>query len=546
MPLLATAQMVRSPAAAAAASCVPVEPCAAVDAGVSAIATAAVAAVVAVPYYVRHARDGTAVLDRTGAAVTIDRWLATKPLRRDVRTRPGPGGRPLAYVSGATVTRALNEAFGFAGWDLQIVSTEQTVCVQLGGGGGGNSTSNNNSKPGKQSWHVAYAAHVRLTHRASGAVREDVGAGDSADPQLCTAVQHAQKASVTDALKRAARHFGDKLGNCLYDGKFRVQGAPETILDALDQYDQDRARHLPPGGGGIGNKGTVPPVPSPPPLSMTTTMPGGPRGATHAQCAPNIKPEPQPRPTQAPRLGVAPPSRAVLVSHHPHRAADGSTTDSSSMAASDPPQPRLPHARAAPHNVPVPHQPPQQPQRGAPVPIAAAASVTAATTATTATMTNPPRVPSAHLPQQQLQPQQKRPQPLPARGVRLPMLLPAVPPNVSHANTSSGGGSAPLTAAQGWQQKSSAVLHHHGTHNSSSSNSNNHHHAPPPQPLPVRPATSSGRRKSPGRPPPPNTAATTTGHDDDAAAVAAKKPKTMAVVSNPYSHSSAAAAAASL
>jgi recombination DNA repair RAD52 pathway protein len=29
-----------------------------------------------------------------------------------------------------------------------------------------------------------------------------------------TAVAHALKASITDAMKRAARHFGDKLGNC--------------------------------------------------------------------------------------------------------------------------------------------------------------------------------------------------------------------------------------------------------------------------------------------------------------------------------------------
>jgi DNA repair and recombination protein RAD52 len=29
-----------------------------------------------------------------------------------------------------------------------------------------------------------------------------------------TAIANALKASITDAMKRAARHFGDKLGNC--------------------------------------------------------------------------------------------------------------------------------------------------------------------------------------------------------------------------------------------------------------------------------------------------------------------------------------------
>ena len=69
-------------------------------------------------------------------------------------------------------------------------------------------------KDDKDRFHVAYTARVRLTHRKSGAYKEDCGAGDSVDRSMGTAVAHAMKASVTDAMKRAARHFGDKLGNC--------------------------------------------------------------------------------------------------------------------------------------------------------------------------------------------------------------------------------------------------------------------------------------------------------------------------------------------
>lgn len=69
-------------------------------------------------------------------------------------------------------------------------------------------------KDEKGRYHVAYTAFVRVTHRRSGAFKEDCGAGDAIDKQLGTAVSNALKASVTDAMKRAARHFGDKLGNC--------------------------------------------------------------------------------------------------------------------------------------------------------------------------------------------------------------------------------------------------------------------------------------------------------------------------------------------
>ena len=49
------------------------------------------------------------------------------------------------------------------------------------------------------------------------------------------------KSSITDAMKRAARHFGDKLGNSLYQGNFSINKAPTTLKDALDNYDIDRA-----------------------------------------------------------------------------------------------------------------------------------------------------------------------------------------------------------------------------------------------------------------------------------------------------------------
>jgi DNA recombination protein Rad52 len=169
--------------------------------------------------------DGTVLLDHRGNPLSVDRLLATKPLRQELSSRPGPGNRKLTYLSGEGVTRTLNEVFGYDGWNLEIKGTNREQC----------------EKDEKSRYHVAYTATVRLTHRKSGAYKEDCGAGDAIDRSMGTAIAHALKASITDALKRCARHFGDKLGNSLYQGTFTIQKAPTTLEQALEMYSTERA-----------------------------------------------------------------------------------------------------------------------------------------------------------------------------------------------------------------------------------------------------------------------------------------------------------------
>jgi DNA recombination protein Rad52 len=180
--------------------------------------------------YIRNPVDHSILSDHEGVPITVDRMLATKPLRSDLMTRPGPGGRPLTYLSGDSVTRNLNDIFGFNQWNLQILRSDQIVCTEV-----------ENPRGGKQ-WHVLYSTHVRITHLPSGCFREDIGCGDVMDRSVVVASQNAVKASVTDAMKRAARHFGDKLGNSLYDSEFNIQNAPGTLAEALDMYDEERAQ----------------------------------------------------------------------------------------------------------------------------------------------------------------------------------------------------------------------------------------------------------------------------------------------------------------
>lgn len=170
--------------------------------------------------------DKTVLTDHKGQPVTVDRMLSTKPLKAELSTRPGPGNRKLLYLSGDSVTRTLNDIFGFDGWNLDIRRVEKVNAVQ----------------DSQQRWHVAYQAAVRLTLSKSHSYREDYGAGDSIDKSLATACAHALKASITDALKRAARHFGDKLGNSLYESQFSMNAAPATLQQALDWADAARAK----------------------------------------------------------------------------------------------------------------------------------------------------------------------------------------------------------------------------------------------------------------------------------------------------------------
>jgi DNA repair and recombination protein RAD52 len=73
-------------------------------------------------------------------------------------------------------------------------------------------------------------------------ILEDCGAGDGIDKSLGTASGHAIKSAITDAMKRAARHFGEKTGNALYHNEFKLNCAPATLKEAFEQFDVQRAK----------------------------------------------------------------------------------------------------------------------------------------------------------------------------------------------------------------------------------------------------------------------------------------------------------------
>ena len=76
---------------------------------------------------VRDSSNGKPLLDHNSKPITVSKMLATKPLKRDLCTRPGPGNRQLTYMSGDAVTRTLNDVFGFDGWSLEVKNTNREV-----------------------------------------------------------------------------------------------------------------------------------------------------------------------------------------------------------------------------------------------------------------------------------------------------------------------------------------------------------------------------------------------------------------------------------
>jgi DNA recombination protein Rad52 len=191
--------------------------------------------------YVRNPCDGAILSDHNGNPVSIGKMLATRPLRGEISTRMGASNRKMPYLSGEQVSRSLNDIFGYDGWDLTVLRVQREEQLKEHG-----------------KYTVCYAAHVRVTIRASGAFREDWGTREATDKNFGKAIDTALKGSVTDALKRAAKHFGDKLGNDIGT----LNTAPTTLQQALDAYDIAQANTK----FGFKNKNNA----TPPPLPQAT------------------------------------------------------------------------------------------------------------------------------------------------------------------------------------------------------------------------------------------------------------------------------------
>lgn len=122
--------------------------------------------------------------------------------------RFGPKGD---YIEGWHAINELNRVFGFDGWSYTIDLTRDDV--SLGKDSNGN-----------DQWQAAYTCICTLT--AAGVTRQDVGFGSGFAKGIGDAIEGATKEAATDALKRAARTFGNIFGLALYDKERANVSAP--------------------------------------------------------------------------------------------------------------------------------------------------------------------------------------------------------------------------------------------------------------------------------------------------------------------------------
>ena len=103
----------------------------------------------------------------------------------------------MSFVNGACTpyTRTMNAIFGHGGWSSQITMERNVM----------------NEKDDRGRWNVGYLSTVKVT-LLNGVSHEDCGSGEGIDNNKVKAHEKAMKSAVTDAMKRAARHFGERLG----------------------------------------------------------------------------------------------------------------------------------------------------------------------------------------------------------------------------------------------------------------------------------------------------------------------------------------------
>ena len=112
-----------------------------------------------------------------------------------------------SYIEGCYTIQRANDIFGYDGWSREMVTPPSLIMVH---------EVKSSDKPPRDGWKVAYSCAYRV--RVGSQVVEDIGFGENVSYiSPIEAHETAIKASVTDALKRCLRSFGDQFGNELYD-----------------------------------------------------------------------------------------------------------------------------------------------------------------------------------------------------------------------------------------------------------------------------------------------------------------------------------------
>ncbi len=185
------------------------------------------------------APDGASpsVSPERGLPPSVLALLGEKLDPRLIARRKGPNGHMVRYLEGYQAINQANRLFGPDNWGAELVSPVSYHELR-----------HVEAKNGAISSLGIYTATVRI--RVRGCVpKADVGSATTAD-DTAEAHETAIKAAVTDAMKRALRHFGDQFANALYErpGRRRAREAGEladlrtTVLGLGAQLGMDQAK----------------------------------------------------------------------------------------------------------------------------------------------------------------------------------------------------------------------------------------------------------------------------------------------------------------
>ncbi|KAJ3027402.1 DNA repair protein rad52 [Rhizophlyctis rosea] len=142
-----------------------------------------------------------------------------------IATRAGPGGSKVQYLEGFKAFNLANDIFGFNGWSTSIVD----ITVDF-------------VEESHQKVSLGISAIVRVTLK-DGTYHEDLGYGSIENAKSKSAAfDKAKKEAITDAVKRALKHFGNSVGNCLYDKEY-IKRIPRVSTPAYPFVESELYRY---------------------------------------------------------------------------------------------------------------------------------------------------------------------------------------------------------------------------------------------------------------------------------------------------------------
>ncbi|GMI41004.1 hypothetical protein TrCOL_g10572 [Triparma columacea] len=154
--------------------------------------------------------------------------LNVPPIKKQIKSRIGQGQKWYEYLTGSVVIQNLNTVFGVDGWSEEFKDIDLKQIY-------GPST----DPTGKGHYFMSCMATCVITLK-DGTTRMDIGEGDGIMGNLHECVCKAKKQAFTDALKRAARKYGEFLGLGMAEDDGGKRNAPVSDAERQEQVRKKR------------------------------------------------------------------------------------------------------------------------------------------------------------------------------------------------------------------------------------------------------------------------------------------------------------------